>query len=241
MSRYQVLFFDLDHTLVDTQRQYDLGLEKALQAMYGTAVPEQFQEHFMLHHNALWPLYDKRTLTMVELRRKRFLLAWSDLGEEKSVEEADKFHHVYLDTFDETLFPYAGTLEMIGGLAENHRMGIITNGSPDLQLRKLQITGLDRYFSPGSLVISENIGFAKPHPSVYEAGFQAMNVKAKHALMVGDNYQADVLGARACGLDAIWYVPDAQMKREVTDPTYARAIATPNQLVSEIQKMEQAR
>lgn len=241
MGRYPVLFFDLDHTLVDTRRQYDLGLIRTLETMYGDKAPARFQEFFMHHHNELWPLYDKRTLTMIELRRQRFLRTWHDLGEEKGIAEADLFHDVYTRTFDETLFAYEGTIDMIAGLAADHKLGIITNGSPDLQWRKMQITGLDTYFVPESLVISENIGMAKPHPSVYAAALKGMNVRPGDALMVGDNYRADYLGARACGLDAIWYVPDSEMTREMQENGYMRAVESPHALLTVIDKLEQAR
>jgi HAD superfamily hydrolase (TIGR01549 family) len=245
MGKYPVVFFDLDHTLVDTRRQYDLGLAKTLETLYGDAVPQhardRFQALFMKHHNDLWALYDKRTLTMVELRRQRFLLAWKDLGEEKSVQEADRFHEVYSALFDETLFVYEGTLEMVGKLADEHRLGIVTNGSPDLQLRKLHVTGLDKYFTSESLIISEHIGMAKPHPSVYAAALKMMGVRAGDSLMIGDNYRADYMGALACGLDAIWYVPDPTMTRVATERGHAQAVETPTVLLTRIEKLEQAR
>lgn len=241
MKPYQVLFFDLDHTLVDTRRQYDLGLALTLQEMYGEQAPADFQVHFMAHHNRLWSLYDKRTLTMEELRRQRFLLAWKDFGVEKSVEEADMFHAVYDRTFDETLFVYEGTLSMIEKLAEGHRLGIITNGSPDLQARKLQATGLHRFFADDTVIVSADIGMAKPHPSVYAAAFKALRVRPQDALMIGDNLEADVRGARACGMDALWYVPDGSMMREATQGPHEEAIASAESVVDTVAKLEQAR
>ncbi|MCL6633057.1 MAG: HAD-IA family hydrolase, partial [Alicyclobacillus herbarius] len=91
------------------------------------------------------------------------------------------------------------------------RLGIITNGSPDMQWRKLVICGLDAYFQPETLIISAEIGAAKPHPSVYQAACERLCTQPNKAVMIGDNYRADVDGARRCGLEALWYCPDPQI------------------------------
>jgi HAD superfamily hydrolase (TIGR01509 family) len=238
MHPYQVLFFDLDHTLIDTRRQYDLGLAKAIEELYQGKVPETFIERFFYHHERLWELYDKREITMHQLRRQRFLRAWQDFGITKSEEEADLFQETYNRTFEDTLFAYPGTIDMLETLSKRYRMGIVTNGSPDLQWRKMEITGLTRFFTESVVIISERVGLAKPHPSVYQAACDALQVRPKDAVMIGDNYRVDVLGARAFGMDAIWYVPDDRM---VSTEGKERALRTPQQLVEQIAQMEQAR
>ncbi|MCL6636729.1 MAG: HAD family hydrolase [Alicyclobacillus sp.] len=217
---YEVIFFDLDHTLVDTRRQYHEGVPLALRRMYGKEPPPGFLQRFMYHHEQLWPLYDRRELPMTELRRERFLRAWRDVGTELPAAEADRFQAVYTATLPETLVAFPGTHELLAELAKHHRLGIITNGAPDLQEQKLRLTGLDRFFPPGTVVVSEQVGKGKPDPAVYRAALQALQVRAAKALMVGDHWQADVEGARACGLDALWYVPDpaADLDGQATEP-----------------------
>jgi 2-haloalkanoic acid dehalogenase type II len=238
MHPYQVLFFDLDHTLVDTRRQYLLGLAKAIEELYQGKVPKAFIDRFFHHHEQLWELYDRREITMLQLRRERFLRAWKDFGITKSEAEADLFQETYNRTFEHTLFAYPGTVEMLETLAKRYRMGIVTNGSPDLQWRKLEITGLARFFPESAVIISERVGLAKPHPSVYQAACDALEVRPEDALMIGDNYRADVLGAKEFGMDAIWYVPDEGMEAVAGAE---RALRTPEQVVEQIARMEQAR
>ncbi|QQE77781.1 HAD family hydrolase [Alicyclobacillus sp. SO9] len=209
MGRYSCVFFDLDHTLIDTLGQYHKGLAIALHQLYGNQVSsDEFERHFMNHHDKLWARYDKREITMTELRRNRFLLAWKELGVERTIEEADKFHSTYDATFENTLEPFPGTLELMDTLAGEYRLGAITNGSPDLQWRKVCITGLNKYFREEDIIISERVGKAKPHPSVYEAACRAFRVDKENAVMIGDNFLSDVQGAREFGMDALWYVPD---------------------------------
>lgn len=220
LKRYDVIFFDLDHTLVDTRGQYQRGLALALGKLYGDKVPAGFVDKFLRHHEALWGQYDRREITMQTLRRQRFLLAWQDYGVIRTVDEADEFHQIYDSTFERTLRPFPGVLELVRTLADSHRLGIVTNGSPDLQWRKLGIAGLQPYFAEDAVIISENIGKAKPHPSVYQAACDALSVTKGDALMVGDNFIADVQGARNFGLDALWFLPDPQEPLSALTCTY---------------------
>jgi len=215
LKRFEVIFFDLDHTLIDTRRQYELGLDITLQSLYGEQSPAEFAARFMSHNDRLWPLYDQRKITMQDLRRERFLVTWRDYGVEKSIAEAAVFQETYSQTFETTLTCFPGTLEMLANLAADYRLGIITNGSPDLQERKLNITGLSPFFDAKNVIVSEEIGWAKPHPLVYETACHRLETRAGKSLMIGDNYKNDVLGARQCGLQALWYGPDAATTAEV--------------------------
>ncbi|MCF8567223.1 HAD family hydrolase [Alicyclobacillus tolerans] len=235
---FQAIFFDLDHTLVDTRRQYHLGLTQALEQIYGF-VPEGFIPRFMHHNDELWPEYDKRRLSMEDLRIERFVRAWRDLGQEKTSVEAAHFHKVYADTLKDTLMVFPGTLEMLDRLRNDYKLGIVTNGSPDFQNIKMKATGLADYFSPQAVVVSEDIGMAKPHPSVYQAACERVGIEASRALMVGDNYANDVAGARACGLSAVWYCPDEVIEaKSVMKPPVEAALHTPKELLRKIEELD---
>ncbi|MCL6454918.1 MAG: HAD family hydrolase [Alicyclobacillus sp.] len=241
MGRYDVIFLDLDHTLVDTRGQYRLGLQQVIDRLYQGNVPDAFIPTFLAHHGELWGQYDQRQITMKDLRRERFLRTWRDLGVVRTVDEADAFQAAYDETFESTLFAYPETLALVQALARQHRLGIITNGSPDLQERKLRITGLAPYFPPNSITVSELVGLAKPHPSVYQSACDAMQVHPTDALMIGDNFRADVEGARAFGMDAIWYVPDPEMAREMTEKVGQKPLSTMAEVLAEVERLEQRR
>jgi HAD superfamily hydrolase (TIGR01549 family) len=238
MGEYRVIFFDLDHTLVDTNLQHKLSLERTVKQMYNGAVPEDFIPRFLAHHEALWTLYDRREITMTELRRLRFLRTWQDYNVEKTDSEADRFNDVYMSTLEETVIAYPGTTEMLEALAAKYRLGVVTNGSPDLQWRKMTIAGIDRFIPESALIISEHVGKAKPHPMVYQAACEALQVSAREALMVGDNYRADYEGARVFGMDALWYVPDPAIPGRHQGHV---AVRRAEDVLSAISKMEQAR
>lgn len=241
VRRYEVAFFDLDHTLVDTRRQYELGLARAIDEIYGAQCPAEFPDRFLHHHEHLWGEYDRRHITMQTLRRERFLRAWRDFGTERTTAEADEFHAAYQRTFDDTLTPFADTLELLDAISKDHRLGIVTNGAPDLQWRKMEIAGIARFFAPAAVIISERIGWAKPHPSVYRAACTALGADAENAVMIGDNFNADVQGARAVGIDAIWYIPDAAMRGNAATHWPEVPLTDADGVLTQLNKLEQAR
>ena len=241
MRKFAAVFLDLDHTLVDTRRQYDVGLTHTLQVLYDNQVPETWVERFLANHQALWAQYDKREITMADLRRERFLRAWSDHGVHKTLADAAEFQSVYDANFDNTLFPYEETLDLVSDLARDHRLGIVTNGSPDLQQRKLSAVGLASYFPEDTIIISERIGMAKPHPSVYQAACDALRIDASEAVMIGDNYHADVEGAMAFGMSAIWYVPDPVMAHDAEEQLGKTPLTTREQVLSALKQLESSR
>lgn len=236
---YDVIFFDLDHTLVDTRLQYRLGLQAAIDEMFGGDVPAGFQDRFMKHHEQLWTLYDKRQITMTDVRRQRFIRAWQDYGVTKSEEEAEQFYQVYHSTLSKTLFAYEGVVDMLTALKQTHRLGIITNGAADLQWKKLEYTGLVPFFIPESVIISELIGPSKPHSAVYRAACDAMDTAPDKSLMIGDNYNNDVLGARVFGMDAVWFIPDPDMFQEARQLGVSeQPVASATQLTQQIALLE---
>lgn len=241
MSKFDVVFLDLDHTLVDTRLQYKLGLEHTIAELYDGQVPKNWILRFMENHQELWGQYDRREITMAVLRRERFLRAWRDFGVEKPIEEADKFQSVYDANFETTLFPYPETKDLVADLARNYRLGIITNGSPDLQERKLAAVGLLSYFPKELVTVSELIGMAKPHPSVYAAACESAGVDPRDAVMMGDNYRADVEGAEAFGMSALWYVPDIDMAREAGIRDGKRPLTKRAEVLHALQRLESAR
>jgi len=107
-------------------------------------------------------------------------------------------------------------------LGRDHRLGLVTNGAPDVQREKLAGTALAYRFA--AVVISADIGVAKPDARVFDLALKALGVGAADAAMVGDSLQRDVAGARNAGLRAVWIdrgrvatkpddpVPDARIR-----------------------------
>jgi len=241
---YSVIFFDLDHTLIDTKGQYQLAIPEVLQQLYGNHAPSDFYQRFVKNNNRLFRLYDERQLTIAELRHQRFFETWAEYGVVRRPEEADEFQDLYDKTMGHTLRAYEGTYPMLQQLGASHRIGIITNGSPDHMWHRMKIAKLDEFFSEQDVIVAQTIGPAKPHPAVYAAAVETYGATASECLMIGDNHPNDVEGARRAGLDAIWYVPDVTLFDSkgglgaVTQAIGETAVTSPDDLIKRIAELE---
>ncbi|MCY0889268.1 MAG: HAD family hydrolase [Alicyclobacillaceae bacterium] len=237
--RFEVIFFDLDHTLVDTHRQYLVGLQQTLDALYGGHLPSDFRERFLANHDRLWEAFDARQITIQELRRQRFLQTWREFGEEKTVADAEAFQQAFDATFNQTLRAFPHTDTMLAELADTFRLAILSNGSADVVRRKLDVLKLSKYFPSDWIFIAEEIGPSKPDRAVFLHACRAVGLEPSRCLMVGDNYRCDILGARASGLTALWYVPEgAGVDVSLGRQSGEEPVVTAAEVVAAIRNME---
>ncbi|MEQ6377986.1 HAD family hydrolase [Bacillaceae bacterium S4-13-56] len=123
-------------------------------------------------------------------------------------EERKKAPFVYEDTFE--------TLDQLKG---KYKLLLLTNGSPDLQNTKLEITPeLVPYFD--EIVISGDFGRGKPDKSIFEYALTLLDVSTKEALMVGDNLNTDILGANRAGIPSVWVNRHQVERDDMVIPTY---------------------
>jgi putative hydrolase of the HAD superfamily len=97
---------------------------------------------------------------------------------------------------------FADAIGALGPLKESYAMALVTNGAACLQREKLAASGLSDFFE--AVVVSADLGVAKPDASVFEHALRQLGVDGDHAVMVGDSIAKDVDGALAAGLGAVW-------------------------------------
>lgn len=95
-------------------------------------------------------------------------------------------------------------------LGRTCRLGLLTNGAPDLQREKIAGAGIARYFD--AILVSGDIGIGKPDRRIYEAILARLGAAAHEAVMVGNSLETDVQGAQAVGMKAIWVNRDARRR-----------------------------
>ncbi len=98
--------------------------------------------------------------------------------------------------------PYPDTIPPLDALAGRHPLAVVTNRAPALQRAKLAAADLAAYFT--TVVVSADVGAAKPDPATFHEALRGLGVPAAAAVMVGDNLDRDVRGAQAAGLQAVW-------------------------------------
>ncbi|CAI8797463.1 HAD family hydrolase [Priestia megaterium] len=117
-----------------------------------------------------------------------------------------------------TPFVYEETFEVLDQLKGKYKLLLLTNGSPDLQNTKLDITSeLVPYFD--EIVISGAFGRGKPDPSIFDHALSLMDLKKDEAIMVGDNLMTDILGSSRVGMKSVWINRHDKERNEVI-PTY---------------------
>jgi putative hydrolase of the HAD superfamily len=87
-------------------------------------------------------------------------------------------------------------------------MHIITNGFKEVQYTKLENCRLDRFFD--IIVCSEEVGFNKPDPKIFQYALTKAGTTAEHSFMIGDDYEVDILGAEGVGMKAVHFNPQIQ-------------------------------
>jgi putative hydrolase of the HAD superfamily len=206
--KYQCVFFDLDHTLWD----YERNSEETLRELYthyglqekGIHVFEHFLERFQQVNLALWDLYDRGKIESSYIREERF----KQILKAFEIEEALLCNRLSADYLDRCptkghLMPHA--MELLEFLSPKYKLCIVTNGFEEIQGRKLQSSKIDGYFE--HVVTSHKAGCKKPDPRIFSFALRLNNAAADETIMIGDNLITDIGGARASSIDAAFFNP----------------------------------
>lgn len=197
------IFFDLDHTLWDFERNSALTFEKILKSNNIDLDLVGFLEVYVPANLAFWKLYREEKITKEELRFQRLKSVFDELGFEIS----DDMIHIlsedyirYLSSYNH-LFP--NTIEVLDYLRPRYKLHIITNGFQEIQDKKLRNAQIDGYFE--QVINSEMAGVKKPNPIIFELALKNANTIAEKSLMIGDSLEADILGAKAVGFHTLHF------------------------------------
>jgi putative hydrolase of the HAD superfamily len=108
--------------------------------------------------------------------------------------------------------------EVLTRLAKKYRVGLLTNGAPDLQREKLLASGLEPLLHAVAVSGEHDIG--KPLPGIFHRLLAELGAKPEEAVMVGNSLERDILGARNAGITSVWLkVPGSEEPAEV-QPDY---------------------
>jgi putative hydrolase of the HAD superfamily len=208
MKRYEHIFFDLDHTLWDFER----NSEQALQLIFGEIWPngtpfnpENFIARYKEVNSLFWDMYNQGTMTKSVLRVKRFSETLSLFGIEDEL-TASLMDEAYLDLSPRQPMVVDGAMDVLEHLkSKGKQLHIITNGFYEVQEIKMRESGLAPFFE--HIIISEVVGVNKPDPKVFLFAMQKAGVNPGETVMVGDNLEADIIGARGAGMDQVFFNP----------------------------------
>ncbi|WP_165903578.1 HAD family hydrolase [Hymenobacter gummosus] len=198
------VLFDLDDTLFDhaataraalqaSTAQFRFEPTVTLDELY-RRYSEQLEA---MHPRVLAGEIDHRTAR--RLRFQQLLAPYGVLPNEAAAEEFAGFHYGH---YRRLRRPIAGALALLKALKPQYRLGIVTNNRTEEQQDKLQALGMTPLID--ALITSEDVGATKPDPRIFRVALERLGARPEEAVLVGDNWTADVLGARAAGIRPVW-------------------------------------
>lgn len=197
------VFFDLDHTLWDFEKNSALTFEKILLENDIPVSLPNFLEVYVPANLAFWKLYREEKITKEALRYQRLKSVFDRLGisiSDAMIHKLSDEYILYLSSYNH-LFP--NTIEVLQYLKPKYNLHIITNGFEEIQGKKLRNSRIDGYFQ--HVINSEMAGVKKPNPRIFQLALAKANVAPKNALMIGDSLEADIIGAIDSGFHTLHF------------------------------------
>lgn len=197
------VFFDLDHTLWDFEKNSALTFEMIL-PKHGVKVPlEDFLEVYVPANLVFWKLYREEKITKAQLRYQRLKSVFDTLECAVSDNTIDNLAIEYIDQLSLHSHLFPNTLRILDYLKPKYKLHIITNGFQEVQKKKLINSGIAHYFD--QVIDSEMAGVKKPNPIIFNLALHKAKVSPSAALMIGDSLEADILGAKKAGLHVLHF------------------------------------
>ena len=206
-KKYTHLFFDLDNTIWDFNSNSFDALYTALDKLGLLERIGVYADFFKIYNEVnerLWDLYRYGLITKQLLGVQRFEESFEKHGTPVSI-GGGVVNDAYLTEMPTQTRLVKGAREVLDYLHGRYEIAIITNGFKEVQYDKIQKSELSKYFS--KIFISEEIGAQKPGKKIFEYAIKSMNAPKKSSLMIGDSWEADIVGAMNFGIDQIYYNP----------------------------------
>ena len=197
------IFFDLDHTLWDFDKNSDLTFYKILKKNDISIDVSKFLNFYHPINRKYWVMYRENKVSKADLRYYRLSDTFKKLNYDINDDLINQLAIDYIEHLSDFNHLIPDTLTVLDLLQSKYKMHIITNGFKEVQKRKLQKSDLIQFFE--TVTISEDVGVKKPHKLIFHQALTAANANVKNSIMIGDNFNADILGALGVGMKAIYF------------------------------------
>ena len=215
MACYSWLIFDVDGTLFD----FDVAQDRALRNTFadaGSAFQSHYMDEFAGINSALWRQRELGEISPSRLRTKRFELLFEAIGVHHDAEAFGAQYLLRLAEGDELI---DSAEEIVRKLSEDFELAILTNGLTQVQRPRIARSPVRLYVK--HVIISEEVGVAKPDARIFDIAFERMGHPPKsEVLFTGDSLTADIQGGNNYGIDTCWFNPKGQPNDSGIEPTY---------------------
>ncbi|WP_282123743.1 YjjG family noncanonical pyrimidine nucleotidase [Algibacter mikhailovii] len=197
------VFFDLDHTLWDFDKNSALTFEKIF-SLNNIEVPlQEFVSHYEPINLKYWKLYREGLIEKEDLRFVRLNETFQAINykiEEHIIYKLSEDYITYLTSFN---YLFENTHDILDYLSLNYNLHIITNGFDEVQHKKLTNSNIIKYFK--TVTNSEMVGVKKPNPKIFKYALNSAKANISQSIMIGDSYEADILGAKDVGMNVVFF------------------------------------
>ena len=197
------LFFDLDHTLWDFDKNSAFAFDAIFKERNFEISLDDFLKIYIPRNQHYWKLYQVNQISHEDLRYFRLKDVFDALKFEISDAIIDQISDDYINYLPEHNHLFDGAIEILDYLKPNYKLHIITNGFASVQTKKLNNSNIVHYFD--TITNSEMAGVKKPHPTIFDFALSLANASKEESLMIGDSYEADIIGAQEAGIEAIFF------------------------------------
>ena len=205
--KYTHLFFDLDNTIWDFSSNSFEALHATLDKLKLLDTIGSYDLFFKIYseeNDRLWELYRNGLMPKKVLSVQRFEASFERNGTPLGI-DGGVVNEAYLAEMVNQTKLVDGAREVLEYLHGRYKIALITNGFREVQYTKIHKSELSEYFS--KVFISEEVGTPKPGRKIFEQALKSMNAPKKSSLMIGDSWEADILGAMKFGIDQIYFNP----------------------------------
>jgi len=197
------IFFDLDHTLWDFDKNSEMAFARIFKSQYPEIKIEDFIGKYAPINQACWKLYQHDKITHQELRYNRLKFSFDALNYVISDENINQISNDYIEFLCDNNHLFDGAIEVLDYLKPKYKLHIITNGFANVQDKKINNAALGSYFS--TITNSDLAGVKKPNSIIFDYAVNLAQTSKESSIMIGDCLDADVNGALNAGLDAIFF------------------------------------
>jgi len=198
------VFFDLDHTLWDFERNSALTFELLFNKYKLDIDINSFLKVYVPINLEYWRLYRNESISKEYLRFNRLNHAFKKLNIDVSSDLINKLSYDYIENLPKFNHLIDGAHELLLYLKKKYKLYLITNGFRNVQSNKLKNSGIGNFFL--SIYDSESVGVKKPNPLIFNHALDDSGCIARESVMIGDSFEADIQGSLSVGMNAIHYV-----------------------------------
>ncbi len=203
MTKLTDVFFDLDHTLWDFDKNSSLAFKRVFKNHKIAIDVALFLKEYEPINFEYWKLFREDKVTKQQLRRGRLIDAFKAFNITYPVLEIDALAKSYIDELPVDNHLFDGATDVLEYLSKKYSLHIITNGFHEVQHLKLKKSGIYNYFK--TVTTSEEVGVKKPNPVIFKKALQKASASPESSLMIGDSFEADILGAKAIKMQTLYY------------------------------------